>query len=155
VNATTRASREAINMSEQQPTRRPVGRFEELDRPECMRLLAAKSVGRIAICDASGPVVVPVNYVFYDAVVLFRTSAHSTVAAHLKDAPASFQVDEVDDYLQSGWSVLVRGRAEYVENPEDLPHERFTVPEPWADGARQLYVRVVPDQFTGRRVHPV
>lgn len=38
--------------------------LEELDRVECLRLLATQSVGRIAVArPRAAPLVVPVNYV--------------------------------------------------------------------------------------------
>jgi hypothetical protein len=35
----------------------------ELDRAECLELLAAKSVGRIAYVGDTGPRILPVNYI--------------------------------------------------------------------------------------------
>lgn len=93
----------------------------ELDTAECLELLAAHRVGRIAYCDEFGPVVLPVNYSLDQGTVLIQISPHSTLARHLRAVGASFQLDEFDDYTQTGWSVLVRGDADYVD-PADPPH---------------------------------
>lgn len=45
---------------------------------------------------------------------------HSTLASRLRTAPASFHIDEFDEFTQTGWSVLVRGAADYVEST-DMP----------------------------------
>lgn len=128
------------------------GRLRELTEPECRELLRDQRVGRVAWCDADGPTMLPVNYRFDEDHVLFRTSPHTALARHFSTGPAAFEIDAFDEFTQSGWSVLVRGRAELLERdslPE--PDER---PEPWAEGTRNVYVRIAVDRVTGRRVMP-
>jgi len=126
------------------------GHLREIDRAECLELLGSHQVGRVAYCDEDGPVVLPVNYVLDGDAVMIRIAPQSAMASRLRSAPASFQIDEFDDYTQSGWSVLVRGRAEYVVY-EDLPAPDRR-PEPWAEGQRTLHIRITPGDITGRRV---
>jgi nitroimidazol reductase NimA-like FMN-containing flavoprotein (pyridoxamine 5'-phosphate oxidase superfamily) len=126
------------------------GTLWELSEEECLDLLRGRSVGRVAFNDADGPVVLPVNYVLDNGTVLFRTAPQNTVARHILSGPAAFEVDETDDYTESGWSVLVRGRASFVHFDE-LP-ESGSRPEPWVEGTRSLYVRITPQTVTGRRV---
>lgn len=128
------------------------GKLRELDATECLELLGTRSVGRVAFCAEDGPVVLPVNYVVHDGDVLFRTSPHNSIARHVTRRPAAFQVDEIDDFTQSGWSVLVRGTAEPVEDVHDLP--RDARPVAWAEGTRSLFVRVRGASITGRRLYP-
>ena len=123
---------------------------KEISREECLELLASRPVGRIAYCDEAGPVALPVNYILDGQHVLFRISPHSEMAKHLRNGPASFQVDEIDEYTQSGWSVLLRGHAEFIEYDE-LPDEGSR-PEPWAEGHRTFHVRLIPSRITGRRL---
>ena len=87
----------------------------EIDTDECLELASSRSVGRVAYSDQDGPVALPVNYVLDGGDVLFRISAHSSLAQHLRSGPASFEIDEIDDYTQSGWSVLIRGTARFIE----------------------------------------
>ena len=126
--------------------------LKELDKAECLELLATHQVGRVAYCDDLGPVVLPVNYVVDLDTVLLRVSPHSTLARNLRSASASFEVDDFDDYNQSGWSVLVRGDAAYVDIAE-LPDEDNR-PIPWAEGERTFHVRITPHDITGRRLLP-
>jgi nitroimidazol reductase NimA-like FMN-containing flavoprotein (pyridoxamine 5'-phosphate oxidase superfamily) len=123
---------------------------------ECLELLADEPVGRVAYCNLHGPVVLPVNHMLSDVVIWFRTSPYSELARHLGhagvEATVAFEVDEFDNYTESGWSVLVEGTATLPapdERPE--PEER---PRPWAEGSRDLYVRVRPRSITGRRLLP-
>ncbi len=126
------------------------GRFQELTEAECWELVATKTLGRVAYCDPQGPVVLPVNHVAHEGAVIFRTSPHSLLALQGRGMPAAFQVDDADDYTESGWSVLMRGTMSIVESVEDLPDT--ALPEPWPEGVRSLYLRVAPHSVTGRRV---
>jgi nitroimidazol reductase NimA-like FMN-containing flavoprotein (pyridoxamine 5'-phosphate oxidase superfamily) len=121
-----------------------------MGRAECLELLASHRVGRVAYCDDLGPVVLPVNYVIDRDTVLIQLSPHSTVAQNLRSARASFEIDEFDDYNQSGWSVLVRGDAAHVESA-DLPDDDGR-PVAWAEGQRTFHVRITPHDISGRRL---
>ena len=55
--------------------------MEELDNSECRRLLAERHLGRLAIPDFGGPVIFPVNYVFDQDLVIFRTDPGSKLDA--------------------------------------------------------------------------
>lgn len=126
--------------------------LRELGTAECLELLAAHQVGRVAYCDDQGPVVLPVNYALDHGCVLIQISPHSTLARCLRATPASFQLDEFDDYTRTGWSVLVRGDAAYVESA-DLPTDDDR-PHTWAEGQRTLHVRITPRDISGRRLLP-
>jgi len=122
----------------------------EITKSECLELLANHRVGRVAYCDASGPVVLPVNYVLDEDSVLIQLSPHSTLAKSLHAGPASFEIDDFDDFVQSGWSVLLRGDAGYIEY-DDLP-EAARGRIAWAEGQRTFHVRITPREITGRRL---
>ena len=126
--------------------------LKEIDEAECLELLANQRVGRVAYCDDLGPVVLPVNYVTDHGTILIQISPHSTLATHLRSARASFEIDDFDDYNQSGWSVLVRGNAAYVDGV-DLPGDDER-PAAWAEGQRTFHVRITPHDISGRRLLP-
>ena len=129
------------------------GRLTEMPAGECRDLMGSTSVGRVAFVDEDGPVVLPVNYVLDGDSVLFRTSPANTIARHLDSATVAFEVDEFDDYTQSGWSVVVRGTASFVP-AEELDRDERSLPFPWADGVRTLVIRVTPSAVSGRRLLP-
>ena len=65
----------------------PEHHMEELDDTECRRLLAERHLGRLAISDVGGPVIFPVNYVFDQDLVIFRTDPGSKLDASLGHRP--------------------------------------------------------------------
>lgn len=129
------------------------GRLIELSAEECRELLATKRVGRVAYVGPDGLEVVPLNFITRDDAILLRTAPHSMLgrcSAHLDTA--SFQVDEIDDFTESGWSVLVRGSVDRLDIDDLPPTDRR--PLPWPEGQRTLYLRMVPRVVTGRRLIP-
>lgn len=129
------------------------GRLTEMSAGECRDLMGSTSVGRVALVDEDGPIVLPVNFVLDGETVLFRTSPHNTVARYVDSTLVAFEVDEFDDYTQSGWSVLVRGVASFEETDE-LARDERPRPVPWVDGVRTLLVRITPTSISGRRLLP-
>jgi len=117
-------------------------------------LIAPGGIGRIAFSAVSGPVVLPVNFTVLGGSVVVRTSEGSLIEAHGDDR-AAFEVDHVDEVLCQGWSVLLVGQAHRVLQPGELRNVReASLAGPWPDGDHDVYVRIVPDQISGRRILP-
>ena len=85
----------------------PEPHMEELDDPECRRLLAQRHLGRLAIPDFGGPVIFPVNYVFDQDLVVFRTDPGSKLDAATERESVAFEVDAIDEATRTR---LERGR---------------------------------------------
>jgi nitroimidazol reductase NimA-like FMN-containing flavoprotein (pyridoxamine 5'-phosphate oxidase superfamily) len=130
----------------------PHDRWHELSKDECQALLAGSHLGRVALVEGGRPLILPVNYVLDDAAVVFRTDEGSKLDAAVRGAPVAFEVDGVNRERQTGWSVLIRGQAEYVTDPTDLERLRRLPLVPWAPGAKPHYVWVRPEEVTGRRI---
>ena len=126
--------------------------LKDLTREECAALVAPGGIGRVVFCTPRGPVAVPVNYQMLDGDIVFRTNEGSTLAAHKHDAEVSFEVDQIDDALTEGWSVLMTCFRKHVTSPEELAEIRAVDVTPWAGGARDEFVRLVPVITTGRRI---
>nr|WP_272919795.1 pyridoxamine 5'-phosphate oxidase family protein [Streptomyces sp. SID5468] len=120
---------------------------------ECRTRLRDRGVGRVAVPTEAGPAVFPVNYVVAeDDTIVYRTAPDAAPAAAV-GRKISFEVDQVDDALSQGWSVLVSGAAEEITEAEAadlLPPG--VVPRPWPGGERNLLVRVTPSGVTGRLI---
>lgn len=125
--------------------------LQELSEEECYELLAARPVGRVAYAVATGPVVLPVNYVLDGRDILFRTSPYTELGREMLRGRVAFEVDDIDAFRESGWSVLVRGDAAYDDSDVLRPLDS---PGPWAAGSRHLMVRITPRLVTGRRLIP-
>jgi nitroimidazol reductase NimA-like FMN-containing flavoprotein (pyridoxamine 5'-phosphate oxidase superfamily) len=125
---------------------------QKLTPAECRRLIASGGIGRIAFCTVSGPVVLPVNFTVVGTSIVVRTNPGTLIEAH-GDERAAFEVDHVDEVLRQGWSVLVLGQAHRVLQSGELRHVREEATSlPWPGGDGDVYVRIVPDQITGRRI---
>ncbi len=128
--------------------------LEELSRTECLDLLRAGRVGRVAVMSNDCPVVLPVNY------RLVETSERTWIALRTRpgnvidQAPlkVGFQIDGIDPMHREGWSVLVRGTLEAVDPDAADFGDRFD-PEPWIRGERDRWLIVDPFEITGRRLH--
>jgi nitroimidazol reductase NimA-like FMN-containing flavoprotein (pyridoxamine 5'-phosphate oxidase superfamily) len=127
-------------------------RFEQLTDPECRKLLAERHLGRLALVDAEGPVIFPINYVFDEDSVVFRTDPGTKLDAATDVAPVAFEVDGVDEATRTGWSVVVRGTVAEVSEPDDLERLRTLPLYPWAPGAKARYMRIQPASISGRRI---
>jgi nitroimidazol reductase NimA-like FMN-containing flavoprotein (pyridoxamine 5'-phosphate oxidase superfamily) len=96
--------------------------------------------------------VLPVNYAVVAGTVVVRTSEGTMIDGHANDQVA-FEVDRLDEALSQGWSVLVRGPAHRVMHPAELRHlQQDATIWSWPGGERDVYVRIVPDRVTGRRI---
>ena len=119
---------------------------------ECRRLITPGGVGRIALGTISGPIVVPVNLAVLADTIVIRTAEGTVIDGHA-DEQVALEVDHIDEALCQGWSVLVRGPAHRVTHPAELRRlQEEAVVWPWAGGEREVYVRIVPREITGRRI---
>ena len=132
--------------------------LEELDEAECLRLISPGGIGRIAFTGRFGPMVLPVNYQLYQGTVVFRTVEDSPTDEDLRTgiADAEYRVAfEIDDFslaAREGWSVLIQGALHHVDSAAERASVLEAGVEPWAGGARELFLRVIPSRITGRRI---
>jgi nitroimidazol reductase NimA-like FMN-containing flavoprotein (pyridoxamine 5'-phosphate oxidase superfamily) len=128
--------------------------FEVLTEAECRRLLAEQEVGRIAFTDADGfPVVLPVNFVVDgDAIAIRSDLGAKTDRVPLRQV--AFEVDGIERWNQSGWSVLVQGHGQDVTDAvgrryEDLRRRGLTT---WAPGDKGHWLTIDIRRISGRRI---
>lgn len=129
----------------------PHPRLEVLSRAECELLIAAGGVGRFVFLAPEGPVALPVNFRYLDGDVLFLTRAEGVLAA-AAGTTVSLEVDQIDEAMSEGWSVLVTGRARLVDDPAELERAASLGIEPWPGGAREALMRIETEAISGRRI---
>ena len=126
--------------------------LEDLTTDQCVDLLAAHGVGRIAINDDGWPVVFPVNYRVVDRGrhrwIAIRTRVDG--ALDHPQARVALQIDGIDPIRHVGWSVLARGILHAVDEQASDFAERFD-PTPWAPD-RDSWLVIEPIRITGRRI---
>ena len=127
-------------------------RLQELTIDECWRLLARGSVGRLAVSIKDRPDIFPVNYRVDDDTIVIRTEAGLKLAASILGRGVAFEVDDLDEMRHCGASVVVKGQAVEIERLDDLLEAQELKVEPWAGGPKNRYLRIVPDEVTGRRI---
>ncbi len=126
---------------------------EILPVPECLRLLAVAAkenrVGRLAVSGDQAPVVVPLNFTFFDRRLLVRIGPGG-LSESVPGSLVAFEVDRVEPDRGLAWSVLVRGLAS-LPAPGDSFAGATALPQPWVPdpGGEILVIR--PDVVTGRR----
>jgi nitroimidazol reductase NimA-like FMN-containing flavoprotein (pyridoxamine 5'-phosphate oxidase superfamily) len=119
---------------------------------ECFELLEPGGVGRVGFTAAAGIMMLPVNFAVAGRTIVFRT-ARDTLLALYANASVSFEADRLDEALHEGWSVLVHGRAHEVTDERAVKRlEDTTHLEPWAGGARDVYIRIALTRISGRRI---
>ncbi len=123
-----------------------------LNPAECFALIEPGGIGRVGFASADGIMMLPVNFVVTGKTIVFRT-APDTLLAVRAGGQVSFEVDDLDEALHEGWSVLVHGRAHKITDERAVQQlEDRTRLEPWAGGARDVYVRIAPTRISGRRL---
>ena len=96
----------------------------------------------------------PVNFAVTGKAIIFRT-APDTLLAVYADGQVSFEADHLDQAHREGWSVLVQGHADTVTDEREVKRlEDRTHLEPWAGGARDVYVRITSARISGRCIEP-
>ncbi len=157
--ATTQSNGTLIGAAESERPTRPTTEMLELDRSECLRLLAATGVGRIAVSvpEWDHPVIRPVNYLFDGASqsVLIRTAPGSKLHAILRSTRATFEIDGIDPAGRVGWSVIIAGVSEEIMNVAELRRIDRLGLEPWAPGRKGHWIRIRANTVSGRRIAAV
>ena len=138
----------------------------ELNRDECLELLARNKVGRIAFSLRDRVDIEPLHYVLDGEWIYLRTSAGSKVATIAHNRWIAFEIDEVEELFR--WrSVVVHGSIHLVtaDSSGVETHEhaieamRQVIPETLTDADpvpfRDVILRIHLDEVTGREAEPV
>ena len=120
-----------------------------LTQEQCEAHLESGGVGRIVYATERGPVALPVNFAYQSGYVVFSTN-ESMASAIRSERVVGFEVDRIDDAMSGGWSVMVTGRAQLVEQADDRKRLDSLHVKAWAGGERDTMVRIEPEALSGR-----
>jgi nitroimidazol reductase NimA-like FMN-containing flavoprotein (pyridoxamine 5'-phosphate oxidase superfamily) len=126
--------------------------LEVLGRAESLRLLSGSSLGRLAVTIGALPVILPVNFLLDGDRILIRTSPGTKLDAATQDAVVAFEVDHVDPFAHSGWSVCVTGTARELTDRDDLARVSRLPLAHWAPRGGDHVVTMSTELVTGRRI---
>jgi len=123
--------------------------ISELDSSECIAHLGSSRLGRIAFISGDEPVILPVNFVFHEGMIVFRTDP----GEKLDDVPmrrVAFEIDGADE--REAWSVLVRGHAREVTTALGEAYEALReLPVPiQAPGDKAHWIAIEIIELSGR-----
>jgi nitroimidazol reductase NimA-like FMN-containing flavoprotein (pyridoxamine 5'-phosphate oxidase superfamily) len=133
--------------------------IENMTESECVRLLGAGRVGRLAYTGREGPTVLPIVYKLHEGTIVFHPLQGTFTEQDLRtgiahaDYKVAFEIDQIDPDARGGWAVLVAGSAHHV----DTEAERASIisagadPWPWPEAEAVHLMRVRPLSITGRR----
>ena len=114
--------------------------------------LPTGEVGRVGVTIGALPVILPVNYRLIDGFVVFWSAPGSKLSVAASGTVVAF---EVDDYLaadRTGWSVLVVGPSEVVDDPDVRFKTLESGLQPYVDRLTAAVVRITPTFVSGRRI---
>lgn len=134
-------------------TARLPGSAEQLDADDALRLLASVAYGRIVFDLQALPAIRPVNHVVDCGVVVIRTRLTSAIGSAVEsgdDLVVAYEADDLDTRTQTGWSVVVTGRARTVVDPAQIDrYERLL--HPWVNHPDSV-IAITPTLVTGIRI---
>ena len=104
--------------------------------------------------------ILPVNFVVDRDIdghsIVFSTSEGDKLDAVRGGRTLTFEVDDVEPALRTGWSVLVIGRGEVITDPAQVHRIEQLQLAPWVSLPDRVFVRILAAEITGRRLplHP-
>lgn len=120
----------------------------QLSEERCWSLLTGVPVGRLATVIDRQPDIFPVNFVLDGPTVVFRTAEGSKLLQLLVNSGVAFEADGWDE--QEGWSVVIKGHATEITDPEELARAEGLPLRPWVPTVKQHFVRITPREVSGR-----
>jgi uncharacterized protein len=135
-------------------TNAAAGGLAHLDVNTCWALLRQVELGRLAVVIDGAADIFPVNHIVDHGALVFRTADGTKLTAALSGLTVAFEADGFDrEAGEAGeaWSVVVKGTASEIRDSDELI-ETFQLPlAPWQGSAKPRFVRISPQQITGRR----
>jgi uncharacterized protein len=125
--------------------------LHELDRTECLALLATSNLGRLALTRRALPRIVPARYLVHNDRVVIHLSTGLDDVGWIDGEVVALQVSAFDEDQTHGWSVSVTGRAHGTPNPtrtDELPAA------PWIPHGGGDLITLSTDVIWGERLGP-
>jgi len=124
--------------------------LERLTRAQCRELLPGATVGRLAVPTPNFPTVEPVSFAMIEGELVVAARAGSAADAVAAGTVLSFEADGLDNARHGGWSVVVTGPVEELDD-DIVPLVRPQLgPWPAGDSDRLLLIRS--ERITGQRI---
>ena len=126
-----------------------------LTADSCWQLLRDTEVGRLAVVIGDHPDIFPINHIVDHGTLVFRSAEGTKLAGAVPDRPVAFEVDGYEAASGEAWSVIVKGQATRIEQMHELFEASDLPLFPWHATPKQHFVRIVPEEISGRRFRVV
>jgi nitroimidazol reductase NimA-like FMN-containing flavoprotein (pyridoxamine 5'-phosphate oxidase superfamily) len=123
-----------------------------LSEGDALALLATVPVGRLVYSDRALPFVSPVNFILDGPDVIIRTGRRSRLATHTPGNIVAFEVDEIDAVDRSGWSVVVTGRVQLIDDALEVARLAAWHLQTWQPATTDRYLRLRPEMVSGQHL---
>jgi nitroimidazol reductase NimA-like FMN-containing flavoprotein (pyridoxamine 5'-phosphate oxidase superfamily) len=140
-------------MNSQPNSRKPEPSWpaDRLESSTCWALLRTVQVGRLAVVVDGKPEIFPLNHVVDHGSIVFRTADGTKLAAAVAGRPVAYESDGFDAETSEAWSVVFKGTASEIHDLDDLVAASLLPLEPWQGSPKHRFVRIVPEEVSGRR----
>jgi len=124
-----------------------------IDLETCYERLRHSPIGRLGFVDRGEPVILPVNFAVDARSIVFRTGHGSKLSIAIMQQPVCLEVDAWDLLAHTGWSVLVKGRAEEVVDQPSIDRFDALPVRPWSSpDLRSHWIRIGVEEISGRQI---
>jgi uncharacterized protein len=123
-----------------------------LSEGECWARLEAAEFGRMAYHLADEVHIAPVNYAVDQGRLIFRTSEGSKLLGVVMNEDVAFEIDRIDDAVETAWSVIARGRAHILDGDEARQADNLRL-RPWVSSEKHNVVAITVEEVSGREFH--
>lgn len=124
-------------------------RPEVMTRADCLQQLARTNLGRVAFTERALPSIRAVSYAVVGNHLVLATDS-ADLGRRLDGQVVAFEVDQVDAWLGTGWSVVVTGTARLMRHPGELMRHHAAPLTSLPSGGQEGLVCIVPGMMTGR-----
>lgn len=129
------------------------GAFERLGADECWLLVGNQGVGRIGFMGDAQIQIMPTRYDAQSGTAYFRAGTFGELARRVHGRGVTLQVDDIDQRMFSGWSVVMTGTAHRVDDAATVA-ERWALgrPSTWLPAPESQWIALHVDDIRGERV---
>jgi hypothetical protein len=132
----------------------PIEGLKALDESACWELTPDSGVGRLAWTNPDGRIlIIPINYGRHGHTIIVRTGDTELLDRARTGTRVAFQVDDLEQGLRSGWTVLFDGTLTEVDDV-DRAERLARLVDPWLREPRPYVLLLLATQVTGRRLTP-
>ena len=103
----------------------------DLDKRDCMRLLAAEQIGYLGLAAKALPVITPIRYRLFGQTIVFATGCPTELNSARNNSVACVQITGFDPSTGTEWMVIATGRLRETDAPSITEPNDRPLPPAW------------------------